>query len=682
MSALSLSSAVHSSAAHSAGAEKSCVLSAEAWLEVAVEWTQLLAERALLWREQPSSLRRSASPGASREEFLRRDRQGREWGERLTVLEEELVGAEGPLALLATRLDLDAFDLRLLSLVVAVEWEPRLRSLLARLSGQTELNYLHRAGVAQLLGRSFAESSAVLRWSLVREEEVHPRDPKVLRVDPFFLSYLLGDSELEQQVPTRAVKPVQALPHWDVAGLIQKIEQSWDKAPVRVLLRGPRGVGRRSFAQCVARRLGLAVLLIDTQGMSEERFQEVYLRAQRQAWLKGHVLIWSADFLRRSAVDVPRHTPLQFILGEPGDVLSPCEGLVDREETVLPPGSSARAELWRRYVPRFTSWKEAEQARVVERYRVQAGDIVALAQRGVQTAEEASLGCRFLTRGRLDGLAELIDCPFVRADLVVAPAVNQALDDFLFEAQVRTVFWEREDARRLFPRGRGLVALLAGPPGTGKTMAAQVIAGELGLDLVRIDLASLVSKYIGETAKNLQRLFAQIVGMNAVLFFDEADALFAKRTEVKDSQDRHANADTNYLLQQLEEFEGIAVLSTNKKANIDPAFVRRLRYVLDFSLPRSSERLAIFESMIQQLVPEGQAALPPAVLPALAESFELSGAQIKLSVLGALFVAQRAGSSLTVEHLLVGIERELMKEGRYLVKTDRARVLERLRGRR
>jgi SpoVK/Ycf46/Vps4 family AAA+-type ATPase len=244
----------------------------------------------------------------------------------------------------------------------------------------------------------------------------------------------------------------------------------------------------------------------------------------------------------------------------------------------------------------------------------------------------------------------------------------------LFEARERVRVWEGPAAQRLFPRGRGLIALMTGNPGTGKTMAAQVIAAELGLDLFRIDLAASVSKYIGETAKNLRRIFARAAEMNAVLLFDEADALFSKRTEVKDSHDRYANTDTNYLLQLLEGFDGIALLASNKRQNIDLAFVRRLRYVLDFPRPDAAERLRIWQRLVRELFGEATEVELHGLLRSTADAVELTGAQIKLALLGGIFAARQDGSTLTGAHLCVGIERELVKSGRSLGLKERERV--------
>jgi SpoVK/Ycf46/Vps4 family AAA+-type ATPase len=259
---------------------------------------------------------------------------------------------------------------------------------------------------------------------------------------------------------------------------------------------------------------------------------------------------------------------------------------------------------------------------------------------------------------------------------MLSTSLNALLDHFLFEAKERVRFWERPSARRLFPRGTGLVALMTGPPGTGKTMAAQVIAAELNLDLVRIDLASAINKYIGETAKNLRRVFARAAEMNAVLLFDEADALFSKRTEVRDSHDRYANADTNYLLQLLEDFEGVAILASNKMQNLDVAFVRRIRYVMDFPRPEPPERFAIFQRVLRELTSGNDADRLAPAMRALAETIDMSGAQIKLSVLAAVFMARRTRDALSLAHLLEGVDRELAKEGRSLTPKERERIAE------
>ena len=252
--------------------------------------------------------------------------------------------------------------------------------------------------------------------------------------------------------------------------------------------------------------------------------------------------------------------------------------------------------------------------------------------------------------------------------------LQRALSDFIFEARDRAEFWENPAARRLFPQGRGLFALFTGTPGTGKTMAAQVVAAALGLDLFRISLAAVVSKYVGETAKNLNRILARAEAMDAVLLFDEADALFGKRTEIKDAHDRFANTDTNYLLQAIEAYRGIAILATNRKANIDPGFTRRLRYVLEFARPDAAHRQRLWERLLGELAGLERLRSLASLVQGLAAAVDVSGGQIKFAVLAALFAARRDGAPLAAQHLLYGLERELAKEGRALTERERERL--------
>jgi len=265
-------------------------------------------------------------------------------------------------------------------------------------------------------------------------------------------------------------------------------------------------------------------------------------------------------------------------------------------------------------------------------------------------------------------------CPFVPDDLVIGDSLRAALDDLMFEAAERGAFWEQPEAQRLFPQGRGLAALFAGAPGTGKTMAAQVIAAQVGLDLFRIDLSQVVSKYIGETASNLQRILSRASGMDVILFFDEADALFSRRTDVRDAHDRYANTDTDHLLQALESYDGIALLATNRKANIDPAFVRRLRYVLEFPKPDAEQRWHIWMRVIDGLAGSESAARLRPFLRRLASEQDVTGAQIKYAALSALFAARREGTALQADHLVRGLDRELNKEGRALSDRERAHL--------
>jgi hypothetical protein len=326
-------------------------------------------------------------------------------------------------------------------------------------------------------------------------------------------------------------------------------------------------------------------------------------------------------------------------------------------------------------IPAAARWSDADLDRLARQHRVLPGDVAHAAARGVDSVDEAARTVRERGRGRLEDLATRLDCPFSWDDLVLAKPILDLLRDFTFEAQERARVWEAPALRRLFPQGRGLFALLTGLPGTGKTMAAQAIAAELGLDLYRISLATVISKYVGETAKNLERILARAETMDAVLLFDEADALFGKRTEIKDAHDRYANSDTNHLLQAIESYSGIAILASNKKGNVDPAFVRRLRYVVELPRPDAAQRRALWERLVSELCGAETSAASRVLLDATA-AIELTGAQIKFAILAALFAARREGCSVGGPQLVRGLERELFKEGRALSDRERERLLD------
>jgi SpoVK/Ycf46/Vps4 family AAA+-type ATPase len=215
-------------------------------------------------------------------------------------------------------------------------------------------------------------------------------------------------------------------------------------------------------------------------------------------------------------------------------------------------------------------------------------------------------------------------------------------------------------------RGRGIVALFAGDSGTGKTMSAEVIAAELGLDLYTVDLATVVDKYVGETEKNLERIFSEASGVNAVLLFDEADAIFGKRSEVRDAHDRYANIESAYLLQRMESFDGLAVLATNLRANLDEAFTRRLDTVVDFPVPDVGLRLAIWRRCLA-------APLPVAAdvdLDYCARSFELSGGNIRAAAVTAAYLAAEADAPVGMAMVIAAVHEEYRKLGRLVLERE------------
>jgi hypothetical protein len=262
-------------------------------------------------------------------------------------------------------------------------------------------------------------------------------------------------------------------------------------------------------------------------------------------------------------------------------------------------------------------------------------------------------------RQPLDEVAKRIEPAFTWDDLVLPRTVTDHLRAFRNTIAHQFTVYEKWRLGAKMPRGRGVVALFSGFSGTGKTMAAEVVAQDLGINLYRIDLAGLVSKYIGETEKNIKKVFDS-AGSNVLLFFDEADSLFGRRTEIKDSHDRYANLEVNYLLQRLEDHDGPVILATNVRKNLDEAFLRRIHFIIEFPQPAEPLRKIIFQKYLPPTVPKAA----DIDLDFLAKHFEISGGDIKNAAVQAAFMAAEDGGLLTMEHLLMALKREYLKLGK------------------
>jgi SpoVK/Ycf46/Vps4 family AAA+-type ATPase len=290
------------------------------------------------------------------------------------------------------------------------------------------------------------------------------------------------------------------------------------------------------------------------------------------------------------------------------------------------------------------------------------GDLVEASNSAPRNGIEAGDFLRAKARARMKGAGRIIDPRFDWDDFVAKPELIEKLKRIVFEARMWPALIENPETDRLFAGMAGISVLFSGPPGVGKSMAAQVIAHDLGVNILVVDLAATTSKYIGETAKNLSKVFAQAQAAGAALIFEEADAFFARRTEVKDSNDRHANTDTNHLLQLMEGHSGLVILSTNRRANIDPAFTRRLRHVVEFSKPGPVERKRLWTLMLAALGVDTTTLSE--IIEQLADSHDLSPAQIKGATLSARYAALADERPVSAEDLTAGAVNELTKEGR------------------
>lgn len=559
---------------------------------------------------------------------------------------------------------------------LALHLDPQLERVFSYLQDHSSRTYVTASLVAGLFGHPYALAAASLHtlmtWELVATREGHAGEPEAYQCDPHIAAWLLRQDRLDPYLTgmARLIETRQALDEWPLTETVHQLSRLLEQDPaqrIRLLVQGAPGSGRRTFAACLARHFGQILLAIDLKTLVPAHWRQAYIRAQRMAYLGNHALAWCGEAVPDT--DWPEAivpVQLQFLICEEARPAQPVQGVVDLRVSMLPLRIDNRRKLWQELVPHATAWPAAEFEHIVHRYKASVGQIAAVARQACITPSEAIEVLRASTRHRLGRLAQVLECPFTREDLAIPANLQLHLDDFVFEARAREALWEKPEARRMFPQGKGLMALFTGSPGTGKTMAAQVVAAELELDLFRIDLSSVISKYIGETSKNIDQILTQARHMHAVLLFDEADTLFGKRTEVKDAHDRYANSDTNYLLQAIESYPGVAILASNKKSNIDPAFIRRLRYVFDFPKPHAEQRYQIWRQIVGELTGDEALQQLDSPLHKLAGSVELTGAQIKNSILSAVFIAQKENKPLVLPHLLRGLERELMKEGRHI----------------
>ena len=338
------------------------------------------------------------------------------------------------------------------------------------------------------------------------------------------------------------------------------------------------------------------------------------------------------------------------------------------------PNPVGQKQLWKEALGPTAGEMDDVLDEVAEQFRLSAETIVSISAAATASEEATPDGpaaairlwraCRSVSRPRLDGLAERIIPSSVWDDLVLPEMQKQTLCQLAIQSRHRMKVYENWGFAAEGRRGLGLSALFSGPSGTGKTLAAEVLAGELDLDLYRIDLSSVVSKYIGETEKNLKQVFDAAETGGILLLFDEADALFGKRGEVKDGHDRYANIEVSYLLQRIESFQGLAILTTNLKSSLDKAFQRRLRFTIDFPFPDAAQREAIWSRVFPAQTPTKD--LQPDRLAKL----NMTGGNIRNIALNAAFLAAAAGASVEMAHVLQATRMEAVKIERPLSDTE------------
>ncbi|MCP4663259.1 MAG: ATP-binding protein, partial [bacterium] len=547
----------------------------------------------------------------------------------------------------------------------------------------------------------FADHAPLLRAGIL-ETTGDPQSPsgssdlaRFLKLDGRILSFLLenpglegrlvGMVELHERPQPLAGVAVDDQTKTRLLNLARNVFAGERDEPGRLTLHlhGPRGVGKRELAMGLCAELGCALLILDAELLpADPREAAVLLRlALREGLLQqAAVLVDRADALATGdeaaarckllAGAIAEYGWLTLLAGEKPQPLRELFRGTGFQAVGLPmPAVNLRERIWREALAELDCEDGAGwPAQLAARFRLTPGQ-VRDACREVDNRRHMSApprppglddlhaACRGQSNPRLSELAIKIEPRYGWDDIVLPAPALAHLGEICHQVRQRhRVFGDWGFDRKL-SHGKGLSALFSGAPGTGKTMAAEVLAHELGLDLYKIDLSGVVSKYIGETEKNLARIFAEAESSNAILFFDEADALFGRRTEVRDAHDRYANIETSYLLQRIEEYEGVAILATNLLQNIDDAFLRRIRFIVELPFPDRERRREIWRNLFPRQAPVSDAV----DYELLAERFRLAGGNIRNIVLNAAFLAAQNGGVIEMGHILRGARREYEK---------------------
>jgi hypothetical protein len=594
------------------------------------------------------------------QELLRRHADGEPAGEEMDT------EPEGALATLCAAFGLSPFERDVVLLCAGVELDSSFASAVAATSGDER--HAHASfglALAALPGAhwsALAPGSPLRRWRLVElAGEALTTSP--LRIGERVLHFLTGAPALEERLQglVEPLREPQSLPP-SRAALARRMAALWARTegpPPLVQLCGRDRADKRAVAAAACAELGLAAVALrsaDVPAAASER--EAFARLwEREAALTNAALLVECedgDEADRTRAALALVEELQGVrmLSARDPVASDAQPIARVDVPRLTDGE--RIELWRAALGPLARELDGELDAVARQFELGVHGIEAVCAE-LQLGTPLWEACRAQARPRLDDLAQRIE-PAARWDDLILPEPQlETLREIAIHLRRRATVYDTWAFASKGSRGLGISALFVGPSGTGKTMAAEVLANELDLDLYRIDLSSVVSKYIGETEKNLRRVFDAAEEGGAILLFDEADALFGKRSEVKDSHDRYANIEVSYLLQRMESYRGLAILTTNQKSALDPAFLRRLRFVVQFPFPDPPQRAEIWRRIFPAETPTD--GLEPERLARL----NVAGGNIRSIALNAAFLAADAAEPVRMEHLLRAARSEYVK---------------------
>ena len=562
-----------------------------------------------------------------------------------------------PIDFITDAFGLTPFERDVLLLAAGVEMDSAVAAACARASGRTDSSPLTLSVALATLPEP--HWSALLPERPLRRQRLIEIDSGMsltlspLRVDERVLHFIAGINGLDARLQTmvRPLTPPElvASSQRAIAATILDELSTRGSMPI-VQLHGDDRDGQFDVVSLVARESGWSTFVVRSDDIPASLADRSTLTT---LWTREAALLGAALFMEIEA-STPRQVVADFVDAIEGPVfIGGREPLTLRRDSlryaVSRPGRLEQRELWRAALRAATASPSLDFDLVSSHVPLSARAIARLAPDAaanrdlrvlLRTAAEPS------RRSALDELAQPIEARAGWDDLVVPPGTRSVLEEIAAHARHRCTVYDDWGFAARGPRGLGITALFVGESGTGKTMAAEVLASDLGIDLYRIDLASVVSKYIGETEKNLRRIFDAAESSGAILLFDEADALFGKRSDVKDSHDRYANIEVSYLLQRMEAYSGLAILTTNMKAALDRAFQRRLRFIVQFPFPDAAQRAGIWRRAFPPRMPTSGIDIERL------SRLGIAGGTITNIALRAAFRAARAGEPVGMAHLV------------------------------
>ncbi len=582
-----------------------------------------------------------------------------ELGQATAKVEEARKQCPAPPAfeLLSATFQLSPFEQEVIGMLAAHELMPNFAARCAVALGAEQTTpptpAIALAVLPEASWHPFAPEAPLRRFRLMELENGSSFSLSTLRLPERVLHYLMGVQTVDAGgAPVHLCRSLAELTPSQIEFSSRMASRLSQRDGGRLQPLWIAGSEAREIASHTAQSLKLQLYAVTAETALLDGFLDI--------WTREALLLGAALMIECSDHEFDRVSRLLEMIEFPTIVVSQNPPATASTPVHVCPTSTAdeRADLWRKHLGDKGAKLNGAVDTVARHFRLTPGQI-AVAASAVEADEDAEIAIwregRKAARQRLDGLAQRIETRASWDDLILPNAPKEMLQEIAAHVKHRATVYDRWGFAERTSRGLGLAALFAGPSGTGKTLAAEVLARELSLDLYRVDLSRIVSKYIGETEKNLRLVFDAAEGSGAILLFDEADSLFGKRTEVRDSHDRYANLEVSFLLQLTESYEGLVILTSNLKQAIDSAFLRRLRFTVTFPFPDLIQRGEIWKRAFPSSAPLGKIDFDK-----LSE-WNISGGSIRNVALNAAFTAAELGKPLDMEHLLKAARAEFAK---------------------